>query len=331
MTGTDGSGPLPTASRLPRPPFLRERSAGASPGRQLREVLARPGLAIAPGAADALTALLIEEAGLPVIYVTGAGIANAQLGVPDVGLVSLEEALRVVRAITAVVSTPVFADADTGYGNAINVTRTVREFERAGAAGIQLEDQVTPKRCGHFEGKEIVAAEEMVAKLRAARFARIDPDFVLVARTDAAAVAGLDEALRRARQYAEAGADAIFVEAPRTAAELARIPREVPGVPHVVNIVEGGKTPVLPAAELADMGFSLALYANLSLRAAMRAVRAALGHLSVTGSSIGLEEQIVTMAERQAVVGLGEVETLERAFLKESPEKEPAERPRTSF
>jgi 2-methylisocitrate lyase-like PEP mutase family enzyme len=300
---------------LPRPPFLR--AAAGSPGRRLGDALAAPGVTLAPGAADPLTARLIEEAGFSVVYATGAGIANAQLGVPDVGLVSMDEALRVVRAMAAVVSLPILADADTGFGNPLNVMRTVREFERAGVAGIQLEDQVTPKRCGHFEGKEVVAAEEMVAKIRAARFARTDPDLQIVARTDAAATHGLDEALRRARAYAEAGADAIFVEAPRSVDDLARVTREVPGIPHLANMVEGGKTPILPAATLSELGFSLALYANFPLRAAMHAVRRGLEHLRATGSSLGFEDRIVTMAERQAAVGLGQVEALERHFLED--------------
>lgn len=270
---------------------------------------------IVPGAADALTARLIEQAGFPCVYVSGAGVANSQLAVPDVGLATMDDVLRVARAVVSAVEIPVIADIDTGYGNAINVMRTVSQFEAAGVSAVQLEDQVTPKRCGHFEGKEVIEADEMVGKIRAAIRARNDPGFVIVARTDAAAVHGLDEALRRARLYRDAGADVLFVEAPRTREEMARIPREVEGVPHLVNLVEGGKTPILPRAELAEMGFSIALYANVALRAAMAGTIRALTHLAGTGSSIGLEDAIVGMAERQRVVGLPEVEALERDFL----------------
>jgi len=296
----------------PRPPFLRQPAE--SPGARLRAALAAPGVTLAPGAADPLTARLIEEAGFAVVYATGAGISNVQLGMPDVGLATMDEVLRVVRAMAAVVALPILADADTGYGNPINVMRTIREFERAGVAGIQLEDQITPKRCGHFEGKEVIPAEEMVAKLRAARFARTDPETVIVARTDAAATHGLDEALRRARAYAEAGADAIFVEAPGSVEQMARITHDVAGIPHLANMVEGGKTPILPAATLSELGFSLALYANFPLRAAMHAVRQGLEHLHATGSSLGFEDRIVPWQERQAAVGLREVERLEHYF-----------------
>lgn len=268
-------------------------------------------LSIAPGASDALTALLIEEAQFPVVYVTGAGVANTQLGVPDIGLTSLDDMLRVIRAVTAVVRVPVLADADAGYGNAIGVARTVREYERAGAAGVQLEDQVAPKRCGHFEGKLVVDVDEMVSKLRAAQLGRVDPAFVIIARTDSLAVNGLHDAISRARAYANAGADAVFVEAPRSKDEMRRIVREVPGVPHIANMVEGGKTPLLSAQELENLGFSLVLYANFPLRAGMHAVSAALKHLRTTGSSAGSKQAITPMKRRQEIVGLPDFESLE--------------------
>lgn len=261
-----------------------------------------------------MTARLIEEAGFGLVYVTGAGIANAQHGVPDVGLLGLEDVLRVVRAIVSVVGVPVLVDADTGFGGSMNVARTVRELEKAGAAGVQLEDQVMPKRCGHFEGKEVVPAEEMVARLAAARLARIDPGFVIVARTDARQTHGLDEALDRASRYAAAGADAVFVEALESEDELARVRGAVPSVPLVVNLVHGGKTPILPAGVLEKLGFSMALYANLQLCAAIFAVRRALNHLRDTGSSEGLEDSIASWEERQKLVGLPEVQALEAAL-----------------
>jgi 2-methylisocitrate lyase-like PEP mutase family enzyme len=295
-----------------RPPFLRDPLP--RPGEALRRLLDDPRITIAPGAADALTARLIEEAGFGLVYVTGAGIANVQHGVPDVGLLGLEEVLRIVRAIVSVVGVPVLVDADTGFGGSMNVARTVRELEKAGAAGVQLEDQVMPKRCGHFEGKQVVPAEEMVARLAAARMARMDPSFVIVARTDARQTHGLDEALDRGRRYAAAGADAIFVEALESEDELARVRHEVPSVPLVVNLVHGGKTPILPADVLEKLGFSMALYANLQLCAAIFAVRRALDHLRDTGSSAGLEAGLASWAERQSLVGLAEVEALEAAL-----------------
>lgn len=295
-----------------RPPFLRDPLP--RPGHALRRLFDDPHITIAPGAADAMTARLIEQAGFDVVYVTGAGIANAQYGVPDVGLLGLEDVLRIVRAIVSVVGVPVLVDADTGFGGTMNVARTVRELEKAGAAGVQLEDQVMPKRCGHFEGKQVVPAEEMAARLAAARMARMDPGFVIVARTDARHTHGLDEALDRARVYAGAGADAIFVEALESEHELARVRGEVPSVPLVVNLVHGGKTPILPADVLEKLGFSMALYANLQLSAAIFAVRRALDHLRVTGSSVGLEDSIASWSERQSLVGLAEVEALEVAL-----------------
>jgi 2-methylisocitrate lyase-like PEP mutase family enzyme len=261
-----------------------------------------------------MTARLIEEAGFGVVYVTGAGIANAQHGVPDIGLLGLEDILRVVRAIVAVVNVPVLVDADTGFGGSMNVARTVREIERCGAAGVQLEDQVMPKRCGHFEGKEVVPAAEMVARLRAAQLARLDPGFVIVARTDARQTHGFEQALERARIYAEAGADAIFVEALESEAELARVRDAVPSVPLIANLVHGGKTPILPAETLEKLGFSMALYANLQLCAAMFAVRGALEHLRDTGSSVGLEDRIASWEDRQRLVGLGAVERIEASL-----------------
>lgn len=284
--------------------------------RVFHDLLAREDPLIVPGVVDALTARLCERAGAACVYVTGAGVANAQLAVPDVGLTTMHDVVETARRVAAAVGLPVISDADTGYGNALNVMRTVHEFESAGAVAIQLEDQIAPKRCGHFEGKEVIDPDEMVMKIRAALRARSDPTFAIIARTDAAAVLGIDEALRRARLYRDAGADVLFVEAPRSREELMRIPREVPGVPHVVNVVEGGKTPRLPSAEFAAMGFQIVLYPNLALRVAARAVARALEHLLSSGSSAGLDDAMLSMDERQALVGLPLIEELEREFLK---------------
>lgn len=248
---------------------------------------------------------------------TGAGIANTLLGVADVGLTTMTEIVDQVRYICQAVSCPVVSDADTGYGNAINLTRTVREFERAGAAGIHIEDQVTPKRCGHFEGKQVISRSEMVNKIRAAVDSRRDPDFVLIARTDARAVHGLDDAIERALAYREAGADVIFVEAPRSEAELQRIGTAIPG-PLVANMVEDGLTPILPAQRLQELGFRLVIYANLVQRAAVKATQDGLRHLRTHGTSQGFEDRIISMAERNRVTGLAQYQALERKYLRDT-------------
>ena len=284
---------------------------------QLRSLLGEPGILVLPGAADALTARLVEDVGFPAVYATGAGIANALLGLPDLGLATMTEIVEQARRIAGAVEIPVVVDADTGYGNALNVHRTVRELERAGVAGIQLEDQVTPKRCGHFAGKEVVPVEEMAQKLRAAREARRDADLVLVARTDALATHGVAEAIARGRAYAEAGADLIFVEAPTTREELAALPRAIPK-PLVANMTEGGKTPLLDADELQALGYKVALYPNTALRAAMAAVREALARLRADGTSRAVLDRLLSWQERQRLVGLPEYEALERRFGGES-------------
>jgi 2-methylisocitrate lyase-like PEP mutase family enzyme len=256
----------------------------------------------------------VEDAGFEVCYVTGSGIANTQFGIADVGLVSQAEVVQQAARIVAATNLPVVVDADTGYGNALNVMRTVAELERAGVAAIQLEDQVTPKRCGHFAGKEVISTGEMVAKLHAARAARRDPALVLIARTDAAAVLGFDAAVERARAYAAAGADVLFVEAPRTVDELRRIPRELPELPHVVNVVVGGLTPVLTREELEALGFRLVLYAGLALQVGLLAVRDALRHLAAHGDPTGMQDRIMSFAERQRLVSLPGIEALEARF-----------------
>jgi 2,3-dimethylmalate lyase len=282
----------------------------------LRELIAQERLLIAPGAPNALTAVLIEEAGFPVVYVSGAGVSNTQLGVADVGLVSLRELVDQVRYVTAAVEAPVIADADTGFGNAINVIRTVKELERAGAAGLHLEDQVTPKRCGHFEGKQIVSKTEMANKVRAAVEARRDDDFVIIARTDARAVTGLEDAIERALAYREAGADMIFVEAPRTAEELETVAQQVPG-PLVANMVEDGKTPLQSAEALEKMGYRLVLYANLAMRAAVLAMQQVLSHLAEHGDSMGVRDRIITMEERNRITDLAHYQKMEERYLSE--------------
>ena len=279
----------------------------------LRQLFTRDELIIAPGAYDGLTARLVELAGFPVVYATGAGIANSQLALADLGLLTMTEVLEQVRKMTAVVKIPVIADIDTGYGNAVNLYRTIQEFIRAGVAAVQIEDQVIPKKCGHFEGTQLIPFDEAALKIRAAVEARGDSALVIIARTDAIAVAGFDEAVRRARAYHDAGADALFVEAPRTRDELAEIGRVLPGV-KVANMVEGGRTPILPAADLKSMGFTVAIYANLVLRSSVKAIQSSLQHLGAVGDTRAILDQMITMEERGRVTQKDVLDALEKRF-----------------
>jgi 2-methylisocitrate lyase-like PEP mutase family enzyme len=292
-------------------------AAGSSnvpgPGAQLRELLARPEPLVLPGCADPLTARLAEAAGFEVVYATGAGIANTLLGVPDLGLVTMTELADHVRRMTAVTSAAVVVDIDTGFGNAINARRAVQEIERAGAAGVQIEDQVFPKRCGHFAGKEVIPVAEMVAKLSAVLDARRDPASVVIARTDALAVEGFEAAVERGRAYAAAGADLVFVEAPTTEEQLAALPGLIES-PLVANMVEGGKTPLHSAPELGAMGYRAIIFANVAMRTAAAAVRDAFAELRATGDSRNLLDRMLGWQERQALVGLPEIEALEARY-----------------
>jgi len=280
---------------------------------KLKEIVARRAAVQTPGTANALFARVIEDLGFEVAYVTGAGIANMHLGAPDIGLTTLTEIAETVAAISDAVALPLIVDADTGFGNAVNMVRTVRVLERAGAAGLQIEDQVFPKKCGHFAGKDVVPVDEMVQKVKAAVDARRDQDLQIIARTDARAVEGLDRAIARAHAFIEAGADIAFVEAPTSTAELARIAREIKA-PQVVNIVFGGKTPDPGQAELAKLGFSLVLYANAALQAAVKAAADVLGALKRDGSLDGVAGQLVSFGERQRVVQKSTWDALESSF-----------------
>ena len=282
--------------------------------RVLRARLAEPEILVLPGTPDAITARIIEEAGFDAVYVTGAGFANASFGSPDVGLVTLSEVVTHVGRIADAVGIPVVVDADTGYGGVLNVHRAVRQLEHAGAAAIQLEDQVEPKRCGHFEGKSVVPVEDMLQKLAAATDARTDDDLVIIARTDARQTGGFTEAVDRANAYRAAGADLIFVEAPQTVEELRRLPGLV-DAPLVANMVEGGKTPLLDAHELQDMGYRAVLFANTALRVAAKAVTAAMQQLRATGGTTSLLDSMVTWDERQRLIRLPEMQDLEDSYL----------------
>lgn len=279
----------------------------------LKAILARRAAAILPGAANALFARVIEDVGYEAVYVTGAGVANMHLGAPDIGLTTLTEIADHVGAMADAVSLPLLVDADTGFGNAINMVRTVRVLERAGAAGLQIEDQVFPKKCGHFAGKEVVPIEEMVAKVKAAVDTRRDGDLQIVARTDARAVLGLGAAIDRAGAMIEAGVDATFVEAPTSAGELETIARLLP-VPQIANIVFGGLTPELGQDRFADLGFGCVLYANAALQAALKASTEVLTALRRDGSLAEVSDQLATFDVRQKAVAKAAFDELERRY-----------------
>lgn len=284
----------------------------AAPARRLRERLRSTTLLVAPGVFDGLSARIAAAAGFEAIYASGGAIARSA-GVPDLGLLSLTEVLARVREIVDATDLPVIADADAGYGNALNVFRTVREFERLGVAALHLEDQVSTKKCGHYAGKQLVSADEMVGKLQAAQDARHDPDLVLIARTDARAVEGLDGAIRRGNRYAAAGADLIFVEAPQSEDELRTIAREVQA-PLLVNMFQGGRTPLVAPAVLAEMGYRVMIVPSDLQRAAIRAMQDAAAAVRATGTAAGLGERLAGFDERDALVDLASWQRREHAY-----------------
>ena len=281
--------------------------------RRLRAAVEERRALLVPGAANALTARVIQDAGFDAVYVTGAGVANTLLGVPDIGLVTLTELVQTVEAIGEICSLPMIVDIDTGFGNAINTRRTVRLLERAGACGLQLEDQVFPKKCGHFDGKGVIPVGEMVSKVKAAVDARDDRNLLIMARTDARAIEGLDAAVERAQRYIEAGADLTFVEAPVSEAEMRTITQRL-AVPQVANLVVGGRTPLLPQAALAELGFGLVLYANAPLQAAMRAMSEVLTALRRDGGLDAVRDRLADFGERQRLVDKAAYDALERRY-----------------
>ena len=237
------------------------------------------------------------------------------MGIPDIGLVTMSESIERAVQIVSAIKIPIIADADTGYGNAVNLVRSVREFERAGVAAIHIEDQITPKRCGHLDGKEVIPRGEMEMKLEAALNTRSDPDFCIIARTDARGVNGFDDAIERARAFAKLGVDAIFVEAPQSEEELAEIPRRIPDVPLLVNVFKGGKTPMLPVQRLEQMGYRIAIYPSETQRAAIHAMRTALATLKREGTTESIDTMLTTFKERDRVVALDDWQKLERQFM----------------
>jgi 2-methylisocitrate lyase-like PEP mutase family enzyme len=267
---------------------------------------------VAPGVADGLSARLVAQAGFEAVYASGGAISRSA-GVPDLGLLSSTEIVSRLESIVDVVDLPVIADADTGYGNALNARRAVRAFERAGVAALHLEDQTFPKKCGHYDDKSLVPVPEMIQKLKAARDALHDPDFMLIARTDAIAVEGFEAAIERAAAYVEAGADMVFVEAPTTEEQIAEIARRVPGW-KLINMFQGGKTPLLPTRRLAELGYQLVIIPSDLQRAAIAAMRRALKCIADDGSTAAMAGDMVTFKEREAVIGTEEYQELDRRF-----------------
>jgi len=279
--------------------------------KKLRERIAHRDAMLVPGCANALTARIAEDLGFEAAYVTGAGVTNMYLAVPDLSFISLTQLAEHVAAMRDATGLPLIVDADTGFGNALNAGYTVRKLERAGANCIQIEDQVFPKKCGHFDGKEVVNTEEFITRIRAAVDARNDA--LIMARTDAAACTSFEDAVDRCARAMEAGADVLFLEGPRTAEEIAKIPGSV-DAPFLLNLVYGGNTPILSQQELAGMGFSMVLYANAALQAAVTGMQRVLGHIRDTGSIDGIQSEVASFDERQRLVNKPYYDALERKY-----------------
>jgi 2-methylisocitrate lyase-like PEP mutase family enzyme len=283
----------------------------------LREILKNQRGILLPGAPNALAARIVADLGFKAIYLTGAGLTNTHLGLPDLGFMDLSQVVEHTMAIRNIVDLPLIVDADTGFGNALNVAHTVKMLERAGASGIQLEDQSTPKRCGHFAGKELISVEEMVNKVKAAVDARRE-NVVLIARTDARAVESFEGAVERAGRYIEAGADVTFLEAPETLEEITQIPKRLAS-PQLLNMVLGGKTPILSQTKAAEIGFSLLLYANAALQGAVHGMQAALRSLHENGTLDEAGGLVATFAERQRLVDKPRFDALECRYATKTP------------
>jgi len=282
------------------------------PTARLRELIGGREVVLAPGVFDGLSARLAGRAGFAAVYATGGGIARA-MGVPDLGLLSATEVVAHLAPIVEHAGVPVIADADTGYGNALNARRAVREFARLGVAGLHLEDQQFPKRCGHYDDKSLVPVAEMAQKLRAAREAIDDADFVLIARTDAIAVEGFDAAVARAQAYAEAGADVVFVEAPESVAQIEEIARRLP-MPKLINMFQGGKTPLVPLTRLAELGYRIVIIPSDLQRAAIRAMQDVLAAIQRDGNSAVMADRLASFQEREHVVDTAAYLALDRRY-----------------
>ena len=287
------------------------------PSTVLRRMLDEPEIIVLPGAYDALTARLAERAGFSAVFTTGFGFAATVLGVPDLGLLTMSETMDRVRHIVRAVDIPLIADMDTGYGNALNVVRTVRECVSLEVAGIILEDQEWPKKCGHFEGKRVIPAEEQAAKLRAAVEARGDDDLVIIGRTDARQPLGLEEAIRRGQLYREAGADVVFVEAPRSVDELRAAARAIPDSPLFANMIEGGKTPLLSSAELQELGYTMVVYPLSALFSAAKAAEETYRALFEEKTTAARQEAMVSLGEFEEIIGVPDWKELEARYVAE--------------
>ena len=299
---------------------LTRRDGSGAPGApgapaRLRELLNSGQTVVAPGAFDPLAARLVEEAGFAAVYMTGFGTSAALLGRPDVGLLTMTEMADSAGRIAACVDIPLIADADTGYGNPLNVIRTVGAYEAAGVAGLHIEDQVAPKKCGHMEGKQVIGADEMAQKVRAAVDARTDPDFVIIARTDARAVEGLNSALDRARRYRDAGADVLFIEALVSEAEIEAAAAAFPDVPLLFNWAEGGKTPPVSLDRLTELGYRIVIFPIGTLLAATAAMRRILREIAAAGTPASLLGELPTFGEFTDFIGLPEVRGIEQRYI----------------
>lgn len=283
-------------------------------GKVLRQLLEAKEILIAPGAHDVLTGKIIEKAGFQAVYMTGYGQAASHLGMPDVGLLTMTEMFERAINFTSALDIPVIADGDTGFGNAVNAMRTVRLYEKAGVAAIQLEDQVAPKKCGHMTGRQVIPTEEMVGKIKAAVEVRQNPDFVIIARTDARTVFGIEEAIRRGRAYEKAGADVLFIESPETVNEMKEITSAF-NIPVLANMVEGGRTPLLPAQELEDLGYHIVIFPTSSTYITAQAVKNLMEELRKTGTTQNILGQMIPFSEFNKLVGLSEVHELEDKFV----------------
>ncbi len=286
-----------------------------NPRQKLRQLISAPGYVIVPGAYDTLTARLVQLAGFEAVYLTGGGYSRAN-GYPDIGLLTMAEIVPWIARTVEALEIPVISDMDSGYGNAVNVVRSVREYEKTGVAAFHLEDQISPKKCGHYEGKLLVSKAEMVGKIKAAVDTRRDADMVIIARTDARAVEGMPAALDRMNAYLEAGADVGFVEAPQNVAELAAIPRSITK-PAVANVFEGGKTPPLPAAQLEAMGYRLGIYPSQTHRAAIAAAKKVLAVLKRDGDTAAIESELATFNDREEAVNAARWREIEQRYLKD--------------
>ncbi|MDT8903298.1 isocitrate lyase/PEP mutase family protein [Anaeroselena agilis] len=280
----------------------------------LKQLLAGKEILVAPGAHDALAAKIVEKAGFAAVYFTGYGQAASHLGGPDVGLMTMTEMVMRARNFAAAVGIPVIADGDTGFGNAVNVMRTVREYEAAGVAAIQLEDQIAPKKCGHMTGRQVIALDEMVGKIKAAVAARQDQDFVIIARTDARTTLGIEEALRRGKAFAAAGADVLFIESPESLDEMKLITSSF-DIPVLANMVEGGRTPLMTAKELEALGYGLVIFPTSSTYITAQAVTRVMQELKSTGTTQGLVGDMIPFQQFNELVGLPAVRDIENQYL----------------